>query len=117
MLMQRSKHVPGHLQAWGVDLAAVVTVFVLTCWIAYSDRHPAPFLGSLEVQRSVAVDEQVPLPPARGISKLPAVPLPVEEPRIATLLQRVGGAENEVVHIGEDVTVRYLPPIARRTTN
>jgi hypothetical protein len=142
MLMQRAKHVPWHKQPWGVDLAAVVTVFVLTCWIAYSDRHPASFLGSLEVQRPVAVDEQVPLPPARGISKLPAVPVPVEEPRTATLLQGVGGAENEVVHIGEDVTVRYFsalrpvpveqyqvvhigedvtvryfPPIGRHTTN
>ena len=142
VLMQRAKHVPWHKQAWGVDLAAVVTVFVLTCWIAYSDRHPASFLGSLEMQRSVAVDEQVPLPPARGISKLPAVPVPVEEPRPASLLQGVGGAEYEVVHIGEDVTVRYFsaphpvpveqyqvvhigedvtvryfPPIARRTTN
>ena len=142
MLIERAQHVPWHKQAWGVDLAAVVTVLVLTCWIAYSDRHPASFLGSLEVQGSVAVDEPVPLPPARRMSKLPAVPVPVEEPRTATLLQEVGGAENEVVHIGEDVTVRYFsalhpvpveqyqvvhigedvtvryfPPIARRTTN
>ena len=141
MFMQRAKHVSWH-KPWGVDLAAVVAVLVLTCWIAYSDRHPASFLGSSEVQGSVAVDEQVPLPPARRISKLPAVPVPVEEPRTATLLQGVGGAENEVVHIGEDVTVRYFsalhpvpveqyqvvhigedvtvryfPPIARRTTN
>jgi hypothetical protein len=110
MLMQRAKHVPWH-KPWGVDLAAVVTVFVLTCWIAYSDRHPASFLGSLEVQRSVAVVEQVPLPPAKAISKLPAVPVPVEEARAATLLQEVGVAENEVVHIGEDVTVRYFSPL------
>jgi hypothetical protein len=113
MLMQRAKHVSWHKQPWGVDLAAVVTVLVLTCWIAYSDRHPALFLGSLEAQRSVSVDEQVPLPPAKagpakGSSKLPAVPVPVEEARTATLLQEVGVAENEVVHIGEDVTVRYF---------
>jgi hypothetical protein len=108
MLKQRAKHVPWH-KPWGVDLAAVVTVFVLTCWIAYSDRHPASFSGSLEVQRSVAVDEQVPLPPAKGISKLPAVP--VEDARTATLFQEVGGAETEVVHIGEDVTVRYFSPL------
>jgi hypothetical protein len=59
MLMQQAKHVSWHTQPWGVDLAAVVTVLVLTCWIAYSDGHPASFLGSLDVQRSVAVDEQV----------------------------------------------------------
>jgi hypothetical protein len=108
MLMQRAKHASWHKQPWGVDLAAVVTVLVLTCWIAYSDRHSASFLGSLEVQRSVASDEQVPLPPAKGSSKLPVMPVPVEEARTATLLQEVGVAENEVVHIGEDVTVRYF---------
>ena len=112
MLMQRAKHV-----SWGVDLAAIVTVLVLTCWTTYSDRHPASFLGSFEVQRSVAVDEQVPLPPAKGSSKLPAVPVPVEEAIAAPLLQEVGVAENEVVHIGEDVTVRYLTPIGHHTTN
>jgi hypothetical protein len=111
MLLQRAKHVSWLKQPWGVDLAAVATVLVLTCWIAYSDRHPASFSGSLEVQPSVAVDEQVPLPPAKGIFKLPAVPVPVEDARTATLLQEVGGAENEVVHIGEDVTVRYFHPV------
>jgi hypothetical protein len=95
MLMQRAKHASWHKQPWGVDLAAVVTVLVLTCWIAYSDRHSASFLGSLEVQRSVASDEQVPLPPAKGSSKLPVMPVPVEEARTATLLQEVGVAENE----------------------
>jgi hypothetical protein len=150
MHMPRAKHVSWHKQPWGVDLAAVVTILVLTCWIAYSDRHPALFLGSLAVQRSVAVDEQVPLPTAKarrakGSSKLPAVPVPVEEARTATLLPEVGGVENaenqvvhigedvtvryfnaphpgtveqyQVVHIGEDVTVRYFTPIGRHTTN
>ena len=108
MLMQQAKHVSWHRQPWVVDLAAVVTVLVLTCWIAYSDRHPASFLGSLEVQSSVAVDEQVRLPPAKGSSKLAAMPVPVEEATTSPLLQEAGVAENEVVRIGEDVTVRYF---------
>jgi hypothetical protein len=108
MLMQRAKHVSWHKQPWGVDLAAVVTVLVLTCWIAYSDRHPASFLGSSEGQRPVAVDEQGPLPSAKSRSKLPALPVPVEEATTGLLLQEVGDTENEVVHIGEDVTVRYF---------
>jgi hypothetical protein len=108
MLMQRTKHVSWHKQPWGVDLAAVVTVLVLTCWIAYSDRHPASFLGSSEGQRPVAVDEQVPLPPAKSSSKLPALPVLEEEATTALLLQEVGDTENEAVHIGEDVTVRYF---------
>ena len=107
-LMQRAKHVSWHKQPWGVDLATVVAVLVLTCWIAYNDRHPASFLGSFEVERSVAVDEPVRLPPAKGRSKLPAKPVPVEEATTAPLPEDVGGAENEVVRIGEDVTVRYF---------
>ena len=108
MPLQQAKHVSWHRQPWVVDLAAVVTVLVLTCWIAYSDRHPASFLGSLEVQRSVAVDEQVRLPPAKGSFKLPALPVPVEEATTSPLFQEAGVAENEVVRIGEDVTVRYF---------
>jgi hypothetical protein len=108
MLMQRAKHVSWHKQPWGYDLAAVVTILVLTCWIAYTDRPRASLLGSSEVQRSVAVDEQVPLPPAKGSSRLPAVRVPVEEATTASLLEEVRVGEYEVVHIGEDVTVRYF---------
>ena len=39
-----------------------------------------------------------------------AVPGLLEQVRLATRLQRVGFAENEVVHIGDDVTVRYFTP-------
>jgi hypothetical protein len=108
VVMQRAKHVSWHKQGWGVDTAAVLTILVLTCWIAYSDRHPALLLGSSEVQRSVAVDEQVPMPPAKGSPRLPEVRVPVEEATTASLLEEVRVGENEVVHIGEDVTVRYF---------
>ena len=117
MLMQRAKHVSWHKQPWSIDLAAVVTVLVLTCWIAYSDRHSASSLGSSEVQRSVAIDEQALLPPAKGSSRLPAVRVLVEEATTASLLQEGRVGENEVVHIGEDVTVRYFTPLDRHSTN
>jgi hypothetical protein len=39
-----------------------------------------------------------------------SVPGSLEQARPATRLQRVGFAENEVVHIGDDVTVRYFKP-------
>jgi hypothetical protein len=115
MLKPRANRVSWHPGPWNVDLAAVVTVLVLTCWIAYSDRHAASFLGSFELQRTIANVEQVPLPPAQAVSaedgsKFPTVSIPVGEARTAAFLQRVELAENEVVHIGEDVTVRYFTP-------
>jgi hypothetical protein len=114
MIMQRAKRVPWYKRPWNVDLAAVVTVLVLTCWIAYSDRQPASLLGSSELQRSVAIEEQVPFlhakaVPAKSTSKVQTAPVPVEEARAArTRLQRVRVGENEVDYIGEDVTVRYF---------
>jgi hypothetical protein len=46
-----------------------------------------------------------------------AVSASVEQARTATQLQRVGFAENEVVHTGDDLTVRYFTPISRRARN
>jgi Histidine kinase/Histidine kinase-, DNA gyrase B-, and HSP90-like ATPase len=115
MLMQRAKRASGHKRPWNVDLALVVTVLVLTCWIGYGDRHEASFLGSFELKGATAIEEQVPLPPAKAVpaedrSEFPTVPIPVGEARPATLLQEVGLAEQEVVYIGQDVTVRYFTP-------
>jgi hypothetical protein len=113
--MQRAKGVSPHKRPWKVDLGAVVAVLVLTCWIAYSDRHAASFLGSFELNRTTAIEGQVSLPPAKAVpaedrSEFQTVPTPVGEARTPALLQEVGLAEQEVVHIGEDVTVRYFTP-------
>jgi anti-sigma regulatory factor (Ser/Thr protein kinase) len=113
--MQPAKSVLRHKRPWNVHLAAVVTILGLACWIAYSGPHSASFVGSSELQRSTAIEEQVPLPPAMAVpgedgSKLQTVPVPVREARAATLLQRMELAQSEVVHIGEDVTVRYFTP-------
>ena len=113
--VQRARNVFGHTRRWSVDLAAVVTVVVLTCWIAYSDRHSPSLLGTLELQRMTSVEEQVHPTSARAVlakdrAKSLPVPIPAGQPRTATVLQRVGLAENEAVHIGDDVTVRYFTP-------
>jgi len=115
MLMHRAKRVSWHKRSWHMDLAVVVTVLVLICWIAYDDDAPASFLGSFELKRTTAIEGQVPLPlaqvvPVEGRSKFQAVPIPVGEARTATLLQEVELAEQKVVHLGEDVTVRYFTP-------
>ena len=113
VLMQRAKRFPWHKQTWNVDLAAFATVLVLSCWIAYSDRHTAASSGSFEMRKTTAIEEQVSLPLAKTMlaeykPKVQTVPIPSEEARTAKPLRQVGVAEQEVVYIGEDVTVRYF---------
>jgi hypothetical protein len=115
MRMQRAERIPWLNRPWKVDRALVVTVLVIACWIAYSDRDPASFLRSSGLQRSIAIEEQAPLPPQKAMPAkdrfmFQAVSGSVEQARTDTRLQRVGFAENEVVHIGDDVTVRYFAP-------
>ena len=114
MRMQRAKLIPWFNRPWKVDVALVVTVLVIACWIAYSDRKPASFLRSSGLQRSTAIEEQVLLPSHKAMPKdsfmFQAVPGSLEQVRLATRLQRVEFPENEVVHIGDDVTVRYFTP-------
>jgi hypothetical protein len=108
--------VPWHKRRRNVALAAVVAVLVIACWIASSVRRPNSVLGPSALQRSIAIEQQVPsLPakavPAKGTSKLQTTPVPVEQVRSArTTRQRVRVGENEVEYIGDDVTVRYFTP-------
>jgi anti-sigma regulatory factor (Ser/Thr protein kinase) len=113
ILMQKLKRVPWHKRSWNLQLAAVITVFGLAFWIAHSDHHVASFWGSFELKRTTAIEKQALLPPAKAVlakprSRFQAVPIPPDEERSATLLPEGGLAEQEVVHIGEDVTVRYF---------
>jgi hypothetical protein len=101
LLMQPAKRVPWHKRPWNGDLAAVVTLLVLACWIAYGDRHPLLFLGPLELQSMATIEEQVSLPPA--------MPIAVGDARTVTRLH-AAVLVTKVVHIGEDVTVRYFTP-------
>jgi hypothetical protein len=111
ILIHRAKHASWHKRPWTLDLAAVFTILLLSCWIAYSD-HPASSLGWFELQRSISIGQQVPPAPkgvlAKGRPELQTVPVSANDAKTATLFQRVGDAENEVLHIGEDVTVRYF---------
>jgi hypothetical protein len=115
MRRQRANFIHWFNHPWKVDMASVVTVLVIACWIAYSDRDPASFLPSSGLQRSIAIEEQAPLPPQKAMPAkdrfmFQAVSGSVEQARTTTRLQRVGFAENEVVHIGDDVTVLYFTP-------
>ena len=110
--MKPWKRVPWHKRLWNGDLAAVVTVLVLACWVAYGDRHPLLLLGPLELQSMATIEEQVRLPPAKTVPaenrrRSQTMPLAVGDERTAIPLH---GAVlvTKVVHIGEDVTVRYF---------
>jgi len=114
LLMQPTKHVPWHKRPWNGHLAAVVTVLVLACWIAYGDRHPRLSLGSSELQSMATIEEQVPLSPAKTAPaenrpRFRSIPIAVADARTDTFLQTVV-LVTRVVHIGEDVTVRYFTP-------
>ena len=52
-VIQRAKRVPWHKVRWNVALAAVVTVFAIALWVAYSGRGPASPLGSPALERDV----------------------------------------------------------------
>lgn len=111
--MQQAKHFPRHKRSWNLDAAAFAIVLASSCWIAYSGRHTASSAGSFEMRRTSAVDEQVSLPPANTMlaeykPAVQTVAIPGEEARSARPHRRVGLAEQEVVHIGKDVTVRYF---------
>jgi hypothetical protein len=112
-----AKRVSWHKWPWNLELAAVATVLLLTCWVVYGDGHPASFLGSLGLQRSNALEAQVIVPTkavvTKGRSKPLTLPVSVEEADAANFLEQVGDGENEVVHIGDDVTVRYFTKPAR----
>jgi hypothetical protein len=99
---------------------AATAVVVLTCGIGYSGRHAASFLGSLELQGPIAIAVQEPLSTAKGVPSEDRSPFHTEqvqarEPRTATLLPREGTSEDEVVYIGNDVTVRYFTPMVCNT--
>jgi hypothetical protein len=95
-------------------LAAVVTGLVLACWIAYGDGHPLLFWEPSELQSMATIEEQVPLPPEKTVPaenrpRFRTMPIAVGDARTATLLHTVV-LVTKVVHIGEDVTVRYFTP-------
>jgi hypothetical protein len=110
MLIQRARRVSWRAWPSKLELAAVATVLLLSCWITYG--HPASSLGSSGMQRSIALNEQILVPAktfaGKGRSWPETVPVSVGEAGTPNFSEQVGDAEIEVVHIGDDVTVRYF---------
>jgi anti-sigma regulatory factor (Ser/Thr protein kinase) len=112
LLMKPYKRVPWHKRLWNGDVAAVVTVLVLACWVASGDRYPLLLLGPLELHSMATIEEQVRLPPAKTVPaenrhRSQTMPITVGDERTATPLHGAVLA-TKVVHIGKDVTVRYF---------
>ena len=106
MILERAKQAVWRKQPWN-RFAVVVTLLVLACWIIYRDRRPDSSLGSLDLQRTAVIAEQVPpssgkVVPSEYRSESRTVPLPGRATRAAR--------PYDLVHIGEDVTVRYFTP-------
>jgi hypothetical protein len=116
MNAQRVKRVPLLNPRWNLAVAAVVAVFVIACWIAYSNRHSASPSRTSVQQPSNAFEQQVPLVPAKPLpanntSKLQTAPVATEEARARrATFQRVRVGKNEVDYLAEDVTIRYFKP-------
>jgi predicted DNA-binding protein (UPF0251 family)/putative methionine-R-sulfoxide reductase with GAF domain len=113
---KRAKRVPWYKGRWETAVG-VAAVLVIACWIAYRDRRPASPVGASALQRSNAIEQQMPFVPAKrvlanSISKPQiALGLKEEERRAArTMPQRVLDGNSRVRYISEDVTVRYFTP-------
>ncbi len=121
--LQRAKRVPLHKRRREVDVAvaAVVTLLLIASWIAYRDSRPASPLGTSALQRSNAIEQQVPFVPAKRVSgsgtseqQVPFVPakqvLANSTSKSQTGGRRVRLGDNQVEYIGDDVTVHYFTP-------
>jgi hypothetical protein len=113
-VMRLAKRISWYNRRWNGPLGAVVTAFVLTCWIAYGRHQGASPMGSSTLQKSGASGQQAPLLPAnavpeKGATRLRAARVSGQETRITkSAVRRVRVNENEVDYIKEDVTVRYF---------
>jgi two-component sensor histidine kinase len=113
-VMPPARNVAWHERPWN-RYAAVVTVFVLSCSGIYWGRQSPTFLGSFKLESPIAGASPIPLPPARvaapkGWPQPKAEQVSVPKARNMTLLPQGASQKNEVVHIGEDVTVFYFAP-------
>jgi hypothetical protein len=114
MITQRVKRVPLHKLRWNVAVTGVVTALVITaCWIAY-DRRPASPASTPSLQRSNAVQQQIPFVPAkpapsnRASKAQTAVGGAEEAKSPSSAFKRVRVGPNEIDYVAEDVSIRHF---------
>lgn len=108
---QRARHLAGPNRRRSLGLAVAVLLAV-TGFFAYRGRGPAKSLGSSTLRNSSTTDPQARLPkplPSKGASAPQTTAGPSQEARpTGTALKRVRVGPNEVVYIGQDVTIRIF---------
>jgi hypothetical protein len=102
MITQRAKRAPLYRCRWKTAVAVAV-VLVIANWIVWRHRRPASSFGPSALQRSNAIEQQVPFVPAKLVSADST-----STPQTVHRQVRVGNYQVE--YIGEDVTVRYFTP-------
>ena len=110
------KHVRWYKGRWEMAVG-VVAVLAIACWVGIRDRRPALPPGGSGPHGSNAVEQQMPLAPAKRVSadstSKPQTALglePEDRKTSRTMSQRV--LRNvRVQYISDDVTVRYFDPI------
>ena len=114
IITERVKRVPLHKLRWNVAATGVVPALVIAaCWIAY-DRRPALPAGTLSLQRSNAVQQQIPFVPAKPApsnraSRAQAAAGGAKEAKSpSSAFKRVRVGPNEIDYIAEDVTMRHF---------
>jgi hypothetical protein len=114
--IQIAKDVAWHNRQWSLALAFLAIAVGLTCWIEYNGRRPVLPPESSARPAPTAIDPQArsnaaEAPPENATAALEGSVKPAM-PRV----QRVQAGKNEVVYIGDDVTVRYFtyPPTPQR---
>jgi hypothetical protein len=95
----------------------VTAVMVIACWIGFKDRRPALTSAVSWPQGSNALEQQVPVAPAKRVSENATSKVepvlgqdPVERKTSRSVPLRVVDRNIRVRYFSDDVTVRYFTP-------
>jgi len=110
---KRAKRVAFIKGRWETAVA-VAALSVVACWIAYRDHRPASTVGVLALQRSNAIEQQMPIVPAKRVlansTSKPQTALGLKKKAVGTMKHWVRVGNNELDYVTQDVTVRYFTP-------
>jgi putative methionine-R-sulfoxide reductase with GAF domain len=109
----RAKRVPWYKGRW--EMAVGVAAVVIACWIGFRDRRPALTSGVSGPQGSNAIEQHMPVAPAKRVlandtSKVQTPPgrEPSERKTSRSMPPRVVDRNIRVRYFSDDVTVRYF---------
>jgi putative methionine-R-sulfoxide reductase with GAF domain len=116
VLLKRAKQVLWYRGRWETAVG-VAALLAIACWIGFRDGRPASSLGVSKLQGSNALEQQIPVAPAKRVlanstSKPQTAPgLESGERKTSrSMPQRVLDRNIRVRYISDDVTVRYFTP-------